>query len=175
MFPLRFSSCRMKTRTTSPVSFLRLLSTPKKTLDYIPNLAVHLPFNPSTPLLNMAITAKQAQYLAYFLPALAISITIVAVARPAFMQARQQTGNSEQTRQLRAIGQDIIAKRCYTLPTAPIKSQEISLPPASIHSSCIYGEGWYGFVAVLNGTAIVAEVYTQTQLDNILSTLKAGK
>lgn len=123
----------------------------------------------------MAITAKQARCLAYFLPTLACSIAIGVIARPAWMQAQQQTGNTEQTRQLKAIGQDIISKRCYTLPTAPIKSQEISLPPNSIHSSCIYGEGWYGFLAVLDGKPIVVEVYTSTQLQKTLSTLKEGK
>lgn len=123
----------------------------------------------------MALTAKQALSMAYFLPALACSIAIGVTAGPALMQARLQTGNVEQTRHMKAIGQDVIANRCYTIPTAPTKSQEINLPAATIHSSCLYGQGWYGFVAVLNGKPTVIEVYTKTQIDNILSTLKTGK
>jgi hypothetical protein len=123
----------------------------------------------------MAITAKQAQYLAYFLPALAVSITIGVVARPAFMQAQQQTGNTEQTRQMKAIGQDIIAKRCYTLARTPIKGEPIDIPIKSLHSSCVSGGGWYGFLAVLGNQSTVVEVFTQVQIDNTLSALKTGK
>jgi hypothetical protein len=120
----------------------------------------------------MALTAKQAQCLAYGLPALAVAIALGATFRPALMQAQQQNGNSEQTRQLKAIGQDIISKRCYTMARVPIKGEPIDIPVSSLHSSCVYGAGWYGFLAVLNGQSIVVEVYTQVQIDNILSTLK---
>jgi hypothetical protein len=120
----------------------------------------------------MALTAKQAQCLAYGLPALAVAIALGAAFRPALMQAQQQTGNTEQNRQLKAIGQDIIAKRCYTVARPPIKGEPIDIPVSSLHSSCVSGAGWYGFLAVLDGRSTVIEVYTQVQIDNILSVLK---
>lgn len=123
----------------------------------------------------MALTAKQAQCLAYGLPALAVAIAIGATFRPALMQAQQQTGNSERAKQQTAIAKDLISKRCYTLDRAPIKGETIDLPATSLHSSCIYGGGWYGFLAVLKQKPIVLEVFTETELKATLSTIQEGK
>jgi hypothetical protein len=123
----------------------------------------------------MALTAKQAQCLAYGLPALAVAIALGAVFRPALMQAQQQTGNTERSRQLNAIAKDIISKRCYGMDRAPIKGESIDVPSSALHSSCVKGANWYGFLAVLNNQTRVIEVFTDTELKAVLSNLKTGK
>lgn len=122
----------------------------------------------------MALTAKQAHCLAYGLPALAVAIAIGAVARPMWTQAKSQTGNSERTSQMVAIAKDIQAKRCYNFTDgrAPIKGSPVDISIASLHSSCIYGSGWYGFIAVLEKRVTTIEVFTATEIKNTLSTLK---
>lgn len=123
----------------------------------------------------MALTAKQAQCLAYGLPALAVAIALGATFRPALMQAKQQTGNTERNRQTTAIAKDIISRRCYTMNRAPVKGEPIDVPVSSLHSSCVSGPGWYGFLAVLNSQTHVIEVFTETEIKATLSTLKEGK
>ena len=121
----------------------------------------------------MALTAKQAHCFAYLFPALAVAIAIGAVARPMWSQAKSQTGNSERTSQMVAIAKDIQAKRCYQAANgAPIKGNSVNISIASLHSSCIYGSGWYGFVAVLDKQVQTIEVFTSTEIQNTLSTLK---
>ena len=121
----------------------------------------------------MALTANNARALAYGLPLLAVAIAIGAAFRPAIRQAQQQTGNSEQSIQLNAIARDIVAQRCYTSPKAPIKGLPIKgIESRSLQSSCLYGEGWYGFIAVLGGQPVVIETFTQIQINAQLSQLK---
>lgn len=121
----------------------------------------------------MALTAKQAHYFAYALPALAVAIAIGAAARPMFSQAKNQTGNAEQTSQMVAIAKDIQARRCYQSTSgAPVKGYPVNIPISSLHSSCLYGAGWYGFIAVLDRRVTTIEVFTTTEIKNTLSTLK---
>ena len=121
----------------------------------------------------MALTAKQAHCFAYLFPALAVAIAIGAVARPMWSQAKSQTGNSERTSQMVAIAKDIQAKRCYQATGgAPIKGNSVNISIASLHSSCLYGSGWYGFIAVLDKQVQTIEVFTATEIQNTLSTLK---
>jgi len=121
----------------------------------------------------MALTAKQAHCFAYALPGLAVAIAIGAAARPTWSQAISQTGNSERTAQMVSISKDIQAKRCYqVVGGAPIKGNPVNVSIASLHSSCLYGSGWYGFIAVLDGQVRTIEVFTSTEIKNTLSTLK---
>lgn len=122
----------------------------------------------------MAITARQACLIAYSLPVAALVTAIGVTARPALMQANKQFGNTEQSKQLTAIGQDVIANRCYQIVGSkpPIKGETLNIPATALSSSCVTGSGWYGFLAVLNNQTTVVEVFTQVQINNVLSTLK---
>ena len=121
----------------------------------------------------MALTAKQAHCFAYVFPGLAVAIAIGAAARPMWSQALSQTGNSDRTAQMVAIAKDIQSKRCYQSTSgAPIKGHPVNVSIASLHSSCIYGSGWYGFIAVLDRRVTTIEVFTTTEIQNTLSTLK---
>jgi hypothetical protein len=120
----------------------------------------------------VALTAKQAKCLAFGLPALAVAIAIGAIAQPAIRQATQQTGNSERDRQMTAIAKDIIAKRCYETTDPITKGNPVQTPAASLHSSCISGNGWFGYLAVFKGQVTTVEVFTETEIKNVLSQLK---
>lgn len=120
----------------------------------------------------MALTAKQAKCLAFGLPALAVAIAIGAIAQPAIRQATQQTGNSERDRQMTAIAKDIIANRCYQTNEPVTKGNPVQIPAASLHSSCLGGNGWFGYLAVFKGQVVTVDVFTQTEINNVLSQLK---
>lgn len=120
----------------------------------------------------MAPTSKQAALIAYLLPMLALVAAAAIAAKPALMQAHKQFGNTEQSRQMTAIGQDIIANRCYQMARAPVKGELVDIPTTALHASCVQGQGWYGFLAVLNGQTTVVEVFTQVQIKNTLTTLQ---
>lgn len=122
----------------------------------------------------MALTAKQAKCLAFGLPALAVAIALGAIAQPAFRQATQQTGNSERDRQMKAIAQDIISKRCYQTTETPTKGKPVEIPASSLHSSCLGGNGWFGYLAVFKGQVVTVDVFTQAEINNVLSQLKKG-
>ena len=120
----------------------------------------------------MALTAKTAATIAWLLPLSAAALTLKLTAGPAIVQAQKQSGNSEQQKQLNAIGIDVIAGRCYQMARPPVKGEPIDIPKNALHSSCVQGGGWYGFLAVLNDRPIVVEVYSAIQIKNILTTLK---
>jgi hypothetical protein len=90
--------------------------------------------------------------------------------------AKQQAGNAERSAQLKAVATDYLVGRCYSLPSAPVKGIAIpGLNLVSLHSSCIYGSGWYGFIAVKSNEPTVIEVFTQKELNAQLSIIKEGK
>lgn len=120
----------------------------------------------------MALTARNAAAIAWLLPLCAAALTLKTIAPVAIVQAQKQSGNSEQQKQLNAIGIDVLARRCYSMARAPVKGEPIDIPKNALHSSCVQGGGWYGFLAVLNDRPLVVEVYSEIQIKNILTTLK---
>lgn len=120
----------------------------------------------------MALTAKTAHIMAWVCPGIAIVIAAAVTIKPASQTAEQQEGNTTRGRQMIAIAKEINAGRCYELAIAPTKSEAINIDPKTLRSSCIYGQGWYGFMAQKRNEVLVVDVFSQKELNATLSNLK---